>query len=258
MLWHNIKLLGFLIITTSTIQSHCNTNTSNTTSMFEKANTLYKDGKHKAAIELYKNIPEKNAIINYNLGNCFYKLNKFGLAHLHWRRAEKNWGVFGRTELLNNLRLLQEKTKKQIKTKKEKKDYILKSLKKLKFITTSFIHATPLYYFQIAFLLLWVFLFMTIRSLMRYKRKALIATLFTFIAIFGLLLVGKYNFEYKQFGIITTNNAKILSGPGENFQVLGIAPEAKEVVIQKKSTGYFKVKINGQTGWISQSDLEKI
>lgn len=230
-----------------------------TESIFEKANKLYKDGNYESAMNFYQQISDKSAAVNYNLGNCAYKLNKFGLAHLYWRRAEKDWGFWGRAELTNNIKLVKEKIREQKNTNSEKKtDAVLKNIKNLRLKISSFIRATPLTVFQFVFLFFWVFLFMSIRNLLRYKRKILVFMLFTFIAISGLLLVGKYSFEYKQLGIVTIDNAKILSGPGDNYQVLGFAPEAKEVIIQKISNGYFKVKVSGQIGWISQMEVEKI
>ena len=228
--------------------------------IFEKANNFYKNGNYEGAMELYKKIPNKSSAVNYNLGNCSYKLNQLGFAHLYWRRAEKNWGFFGRTELLNNIKLLKEQLKKQKngKSKEKNTDKILLKTKDLKLHISSFIRATPLYIFQIVFLTFWIFLFVFIRNLLRYKRKRLIAMLFTFIAISGLMLVSKYNFEYKQYGIITVNNAKILSGPGDNFQVLSFIQEAKEVIIQKTSAGFYKIKVDGLIGWVKHEAVEKI
>jgi tetratricopeptide (TPR) repeat protein len=224
--------------------------------IFEKANMLYKEGKHEDAMELYKKIPDKSAAVNYNLGNCAYKLNKLGFALLYWRRAEKDWGFFGRTELLNNMKLLREQLK-PLKTEKQK-DLVLIKAKNLHLHIASFIRATPLFIFQIVFLFFWIFLFVFIRNLLVRKKRLLIGTLFTFIAISGLMLVSKYNFEYKQFGIVTVNNAKLLSGPGDNFQVLSSVQEAKEVIIQKTSSGFYKIKVDGLIGWLSQEAIEKI
>ena len=174
-------------------------------SIFDKANSLYKEGQYESAMEFYKKIQDKNAVVNYNLGNCAYKLNKLGLAHLYWRRAEKYWGISDRTELLNNIKMVKEKLKEQKNGEKDKKtETVFKNFKNLKIQITSFIRATPLFFFQIVFLILWIFLFVFIRKLFRLRKRLLAAMLFTFIAISGLMLVSKYNFECKQFGIVTT------------------------------------------------------
>ena len=227
--------------------------------VFDKANGLYKDGQYEAAMECYKKIQDNNAVVNYNLGNCAFKLNKLGLAHLYWRRAEKYWGVSDRTELLDNIKMIKEKLREQKNGKKDKKtEAVFKNLKNLKIQIISFIRATPLFYFQFVFLILWIFLFVFIRKLFRLRKRLLAAMLFTFIAISGLMLVSKYNFECKQFGIVITDKAKLLSGPGDNYQILSFVTEAKEVIVQKASNGFYKVKINGQIGWISQKAVEVI
>lgn len=227
--------------------------------VFDKANGLYKDGQYEAAMEFYKKIQDKNAVVNYNLGNCAYKLNKLGFAHLYWRRAEKYWGISDRGELLDNIKMIKEKIRAQKNEKKDKKtEAVFGNLKNLRIQAGSFIRATPLFYFQIVFLALWIFLFVFIRKLFRLRKRLLAAMLFTFIAISGLMLVSKYNFECKQFGVVITDKARLLSGPGDNYQILGFVTEAKEVIVQKASNGFYKVKINGQIGWISQTDLEVI
>jgi uncharacterized protein YraI len=99
---------------------------------------------------------------------------------------------------------------------------------------------------------------MSMRNLFRRRKKLLIGTLFTFIAISGLMLISKYNFEYRRSGIVIANDAKLLSGPSTNYQILGFIAQAKEVIIQKESSGFYKIKVNGQIGWISQSSVEEI
>lgn len=255
----NKKFIALLIILLPIFLKPEKEQTLNPKVAFEKASNLYKKGDYESAMELYKKIPDKSAIVNYNLGNCAYKLNQLGFAYLYWKRAEKNWGPWGRTELLNNLKVLKEKLAEQKKIgKSNKKDPILQEFKTLKLHVKSFIYATPLIYFQIVFLLLWISLFLLIRRLFKNKKKSLIFMLFTLIAISGLMLISKYNFEFKQIGIIISKEAKLLSGPGDKYQFLGFVPEAKEVIIQKASSGFYKVKINGQLGWINQIHIEKV
>ncbi len=250
---------GFLVVFLLSVCLNAKKEQLDNKAIFDKANSLYKDGQYELAMELYKKIQDKNAVVNYNLGNCAYKLNRFGFAHLYWRRAEKYWGFSDRSELLSNIKMVKEKIKAQKTGKKDKKtEAVFKNLKNLKIQIISFIRATPLFFFQIVFLILWIFLFVFIRKLFRLRKRLLAAMLFTFIAISGLMLVSKYNFEYKQFGIVITDNAKLLSGPGDNYQVLSFVSEAKEVIIQKTSNGFYKIKINGQIGWISQKAVEVI
>ena len=58
--------------------------------MFTSANNLYKEGKYQEAIELYHQIETKNLVsseLYYNLGNCYYKLNKVAPTIYNYEKA---------------------------------------------------------------------------------------------------------------------------------------------------------------------------
>jgi len=221
---------------------------------FLKANQFYKEGKFEEALKLYEKIPNPAPQVNYNLGNCAYKLDKHGYALLYWKRAEKDWGLFDRTELLDNISLLK---RTLIKTDKPRSE-IFRFFGKLKSYSVSLIRSAPLFMIQILFLLLWLFLFLYLRYLYKRGKKVLIAILFCLIALLGTILVIRYSLDYRNFGVVVSKRATLLSGPGNNFQELGILPEASEVVIQKTSDGFLKIKVNKQIGWTSKKDVEEI
>ena len=226
---------------------------------FHRANELYKKDKFEEALTLYKKIPNPGAVVSYDMGNCAYKQSNYGYALAYWRRAERNLGLIGGSELLNNIKLLKNKLHESSANAKEKykNEAFLQKIQNLRIYFEFFIHSTPLLFLQLVFLLLWVLAFLFIRNLFRTKRKSLILLLFTTIAIFGLILVIKYNFEIKEHGVVVSKNANLYSGPGQNYQVLCFIPEASEVAIEKAVDGFFKIKINGQNGWIDQSSVEK-
>ena len=226
---------------------------------FQRANELYKKDKFEEALTLYKKIPNPGAIVSYDMGNCAYKQSNYGYALTYWRRAERSCGLLGGSELLNNIRLLKNKLResKNCTKEKQKNEAFLQEIRNLKIYFDFFVHSIPLLFLQIVFLLLWILTFLFIRDLFKTKRKTLVLMLFTTIAISGLILVVKYNFEIKEHGVVVSKNANLLSGPGQNYQILSFMPEASEVVIEKAVDGYFKIKINGQNGWIDQSSVEK-
>lgn len=256
----NLKnILNLLIFSASLfIVAYSAEEQQNYAQLFEQANSLYKQDKFDEALNLYKKIPNGGAIVSYNMGNCAYKLNNYGAALAFWRRAERNWGFGESAELLNNIKLLKNKLAELSKDPNDKpKDVFLQKIQNLKIYFDFFIHSTPIIFFQIVFLLLWLFMFIAIRKLFRGKKKSVIAILFTTVAIFGLILVCKYNFEIKQHGVIVGKKANILSGPGHNYQVLSFTPEASEVIIEKEVDGFYKIKFGGQIGWIDKKSVEK-
>jgi len=222
--------------------------------VFLDANRLYKEGEFEKAYKLYEKIPEKNAIVNYNLGNCAYKLEKYGYALLYWRRAERGFGIFDRGELLDNIFLL----KRKLGRRSEPQSKLIRYYSRLKNYTLSLLRSAPLFVVQILFLILWLFLFLYLRFLYKRKRKILIVILFLLIAILGALLVLRYRLEFRRYGVIVKKKVTLLSGPGRNFQELGGLPEASEVWIQKSSDGFYKIKFNKQIGWVNQRDIERI
>lgn len=66
------------------------TNAQNSDELFNKANNLYKNGSYEQAVELYKSVIESKNVSSelfYNLGNCYYKLNKVGPSIYNYEKA---------------------------------------------------------------------------------------------------------------------------------------------------------------------------
>ncbi len=222
---------------------------------FLLATQAYKSGDFSKAYEEFAKIPEKNAAIHYNLGNCAYQQGKYGYALLHWRRAERDWGFFGREELSANMKLVR---KKISVSEGEQKDQgplvtILSSGKALKNACVSTIRATPIIWLQILVLLLWMVLFGALRYLFRHKHKIIITFLFISQVLAAGMLALKYNYTLKMSGVIVEKTVPFMSGPGKTYTQIMLLPEAKECVILKESDGYYKVKTNGSVGWIQKS-----
>jgi len=227
---------------------------------FKKANVLYRNKQFEQALEAYKKIEDPSAYVDYNIGNCAYQLEQYGSALLHWRRAEKRWGMFNRAELLENIDLLKEKLREKYGYFYGKKSKMPRFIINLKNFFNSFVRSIPLFYLQIIFLIFWTFLFFFLRSLYKKKRKYLILTLFFIVAFFGFILALRYGIDSRIYGVVVKEKASLLSGSGEKFNTLMEIPEAAEVVIKKESGDYCKVKVlqHGQMGWIERSEIELI
>ena len=227
--------------------------------LFVKANELYKQGDFVQAYDLYQQIPNKSAQVYYNLGNCAFKRGKLGYALWHWRKAEKQWGIFGREELLNNINLVKNSLQKDKADVSDKgQDVVLSLIERMKSSSLAFMRAVPLLYLQLLFLLIWITLFLYLRYLYKKHQKFIIVFLFTLIAICGSMLAIKCGTKLRLYGVVVHEGAKLLSGPGETYQVLGFLAEGKEGFIYNESSGYYKVKMDSQIGWIKYGELEKI
>ena len=230
-----------------------NSSVNNSQDLFSKANQAYKQSEFEKAYELYQKVTEKSAYVNYNLGNCAYKLEKYGYAMLYWKRAEQDWGFWNRQELLDNIYLLKKKLNGSSKVE-DRFAFFYKS----KSFFVSIVRNVPIFYLQLLFLIFWVFLFLYIRRLYKSKRKFLIILLFSFVALFGTLLVIKYSLENRVHGVVVNPKTQLLSGPGRSFQEIGVLPQASEFIINRESDGFYKIKFYKQIGWISKKDVQKV
>lgn len=64
----------------------------NSNELFASANALYKNGKYQEAIKLYNKIEAEDKVsseLYYNLGNCYYKLNKVAPTIYNYEKALK-------------------------------------------------------------------------------------------------------------------------------------------------------------------------
>jgi len=236
---------------------YCIAHGSNT--IFSQANEAYQKGNFSKAYDLYKQVSPKDSSVHYNLGNCAYKMNLYGYALLHWRRAENNWGLFGREELLNNINLVRKRIHHVSSEKSESPLY--KLLDYFRGINSSFIsmiRSTHLFSLQLLVLLLWILLFAYLKYLYRKKQKIVIISLFFLLALFGGMLAIKYSFSFRSFGIVVAKQTKLRSGPGKSYALLGLLPEAKECIIRGASGDFYKIKVDRQIGWVDAQSIEKI
>lgn len=224
-----------------------------------KAHEYYQSGDYAQAYEIYQQLPSKTADVLYNMGNCAYKQGRFGYALLHWKQAERLWGLrSGRYKLVQNIALV----KKQSIQTKQKPDsgltLFFDVLQMMKMFFYSIIISTPLFYLQSLVLLIWILLFMYIRMLLRAKKRLLLAVLFCLFSLSASMLALKYSLFQTETAIVINKNCPFFSGPGKNFALLGHLPEAQEIVIIKESGDYYKVRIAQYTGWVEKIDAQKV
>ena len=222
--------------------------------IFLQANNFYKQGEFKKALEDYQKLLNPSAQVNYNLGNCAYKLEDYGRAMLYWKRAEKEWGFLNRSELLSNIDLLKEK----LFGKKEYKNKTIERFVHAKNYFISLLYSAPLFGVQVLFLIIWIIGFVYIKYLFRRDKKFLIILLFALMTLFGGLLVTRCSLDLNYYAVVISPKIEVLSGPGDNFRKLGVLSQANLVRIQKISDDYYKIKVQGLIGWVNQKDLEKI
>src|SRR5210317_2218562 len=78
--------------------------TQNKYEIFERANTLYREGKISRAVILYRKAGQRGAnpeAIAFNLGNCYYRLDNMSKAAAAFRRAVRVSGGSNVSALFN-------------------------------------------------------------------------------------------------------------------------------------------------------------
>ncbi len=84
--------------------------------LFSKANSLYKDGHYKDALNLYESMSLKGTRELYNIGNCYYKLEDPSKAIGYWKKALK-YADFCQIDDINfNINFLYKKINKKNET----------------------------------------------------------------------------------------------------------------------------------------------
>lgn len=235
--------------------------TTNYAEEYLRAHELYKQSKFQESYDVYSKIPNKSPQVYYNLGNCAFKLGHLGEALLNWRRAESDWGLFNRHELLENIELVEKKLDKKAGVKRPKKgsfEAILLAMKRAQGRFFSAIRSIPLFFLQLLFLFIWCLLFLGLRYLNRSRQRFLLVLLFILNGFFGTMLALKYNMSLRSYGVVIVEKTSLLSGPDDSFQILGFLHEGKEGLIKKDSGLYYKIKVNGQLGWVKKGAFQKV
>ena len=218
---------------------------------FDEANNVYQHGQFSQALKTYKSMEHKTARTYYNMGNCAYKLNDYGRALTYWRRAEKNWVMFGKTELHDNIDLLHQKV-----LNRSKPAYSF--IRSVSNLIISLFTESPLIVLQIIFLALWLFLCAYFRNVYKYRLNSIICLLFIITLVFGSVLVMRYTTEREKCAVIISKRADVLSGPSKSFQKLGQLCVAHEVRIYKKLSHFYRIQNGHTSGWIDKKHLKII
>lgn len=217
---------------------------------FARAGEAYKEGRFQEAYKLYEEISAPTPTVYFNLGNCAFSLNQAGKALWHWRQAEERWGLFDREELENNLQLAHA-------TFGQKADKKLATSKSHRFVSfcRSLIKAFPLLLLQIIFLMFWTLLFVWARTLLRQRKKMLVGFLCCGMLVTGGLLLYRHVRGMYLRAVVIDSQAVIYSGPSTTFQQIGVLAEGQEVRIDKQRQDFFKIRAQGQFGWVARGAL---
>lgn len=228
-------------------------------SAFDRANDLYKKGKYQDAIEVYQSIvnaKKHSAEIYFNLGNCYYKLNKVAPAIYNFEKAlllNPN-----DTEIQNNLRFAQ---KLQIDDIKQIPKV---GFQKMLEDVTSKYHYNTWAWIAVGlsglFLLLFIGYFYTLASILK---RVFFTSMFVVLPIIVLsvcaALFEKNNYEKNQPAIVFAEIASIKTEPKLDAADSFVLHEGSKVYILETLDNWNKIELtDGKKGWILNKSLKTL
>jgi tetratricopeptide (TPR) repeat protein len=211
--------------------------------LFLQANAFYKKGDFKKAVDLYQSIENKGAAVLYNLGNCYYHLERYTDALLYWKRALKNEGLFLQEAVDYNCNAVYQKLG------------IIPSISLVRFLVQkSNDYAKILWLFFLVILSIFFALSFSLSG----RKQFFILILFTFFMSISSCCLGiKYWMTTQNYALVS-HETSVIAGTDERFTKIGTLVAGQEVLVHEKKDNWCKVKSNNCTGWILAENIEYI
>ncbi|MCB0516723.1 MAG: tetratricopeptide repeat protein [Chitinophagales bacterium] len=249
------KKIGFIVFLLSVFSTI--NRAENTAERFSAANAAYQEKNYPQAIATYTSlldsIGDTNALLHYNLANCYYKTDSLPQAILHYEKALKISPNFDAAK--QNLALCLDKADLHNSPNFDHN--------RLRILQTFWQMGTPLLW---AILLL-IGLYVAAYALWRYWTAISIKTQQKYLlgAIISLLLAGVFAwssysranalFSQKE-AIILAANVSLHDGPAENSIVIGAVAAGEKVHFLQKTADWALIQTNsGKTAWVQQKSI---
>ena len=227
--------------------------------LFSEANNLYQTEEYNKAIDLYLSIEAQgleSEDLYFNLGNCYYKLNKVAPSIYYYEKALKINPLHQDTK--TNLTFAKRMTIDKI-------DTLPKTF--LQRISENIIQKLPYYTWAIIAVIasfLASILFLVYRYSYTTRRK-LIYFNSTILAV--VILILSVIFAFEKFDIVQKNRTAIIFSPKTDIKNAPTSSsddifelhEGTKVLILDELDGWKKIKLSdGKIGWLYSEDLKEI
>lgn len=223
--------------------------------LFEKANRLYEEGRHKEALAEYLKL-EKSVVnwkIFYNAANCYFKMGEFVRAKIYYLRAQRLAPFESSIE--KNIEITDLRFSDKMAAPPP--DFLERVGRRIESVLSLNMVSWIL---LLAALLLNYFLF----QLMWKGRSRLVLYGVAFSLLFFLTVAGYHiqrsgSRERSSSAVVIQPDSRLRSGPGENNTVLFRVNPGLKVRIVDQSRDWVQVTASEQVaGWIRVSCLERI
>ena len=233
---------------------------SQTTESFKQANDLYNSGYYKEAISQYDSIlasGQHSAELYFNLANCYYKLNEVGPSIFYYEKALQL--APDDLDILNNLGYAQKMTIDAIQEVPE--SGVSKLLNKT--LNSLSVDGWAIRCVGLVFLFVVLFLGYYLSYSEAKKRLFFVSSNVVLIILFvslGLLFKKDSLDSNTHPAIIFVKETEIKTEPNLRSETSFTLHEGTKVlVIEDYNNDWSKIKLlNGETGWMSRSELKSL
>lgn len=247
-------ILGIFFFLTSVLQVNGQNDV-----LFKKGIDSYNEGRYSEAISYYETIlknKEHSAALYFNLGNCYYRMNRIAPSIYYYEKAlilDPN-----DTEIQNNLAFARQMTVDAIEEMPET------GLAKAYQGTAGSLSYEQWAYLSILFVCLGILSYI-VYFLVRYstqKRIALVSSLvllllgFMFVA---LAYIGQQDYQKDQPAIIFADAIIVRAEPNRRSEPVFELHEGTKVQVLDELEDWNKIQLaNGQEGWLPQTEIRPL
>ena len=226
---------------------------------FEKGNALYQKGQYEQAIQAYESVldsRQQSADLYFNLGNCYYKLNKVAPSIYNYEKAL----VLAPedVDITNNLKFAQKLTIDEVK--EVPKVGFAKLLRDF----TGMYHYNTWAWISIVFGLLFLGFFMGYYfSLAAVLKRIFFFGMFVWV-LFLLVSVGAAIFEKNHFvtdrpAIVFAEVTEVKSEPQKASPATFVVHEGTKVFVKEILGKWKKIELtDGTEGWIESGAIREV
>ncbi|MCB5250969.1 MAG: SH3 domain-containing protein [Candidatus Cloacimonadales bacterium] len=250
---NKIVLLILLILCFSFVYAE-----SNAQELLNTANETYRANDFDKALALYSELDQlipKNPDIFYNIGNCYFRLNRIGLAILYYKK----------TLLIDSSHSLAKKNLNfALKFTLDKQDFesqnfISSFLSRIYYsVSLNTIAWLCLIFFIVLIIIIHVFMQKN-DSYEHTKKLLLIAIIILNVISISWGSARYYHFYHNNEAVITSSKVDAYSGPGESYTKLFTVHEGLILRVNKIEATWTQVSLaNGFTGWIRTSTYKTV
>ena len=214
--------------------------------LFVPAARAYNAGSFKKALEMYQAMHEKGPGVWFNMGNCFFALQKYPQAVVAFKRARRG----APSALLKAIDQHMHASYGQL-GKQNDQNWFLATIEPWAYIVPPFLY-------QLLFLISWYALWGVIirRRNIRFHLFFLI-TFSLLLMFFGSVLLVHYDAHIHAKGIVI-KESKLFAGPHEQYDALKELSLLEDVHITETRKSWYKVTTQNQTGWVPAGFIETV